>query len=1228
MNLQQINELFTQPYDYKWTMSISNQKKAEFKTENGDLVEVLFGHPIGRDDNLWGMMFSRNDSTGKTSEGDAVRIFTTVIKIAGDFINKVKPAKLFFTAEKSADRRDQRPNSRINLYTRLVNKFAEKAGYNVEIKNQGFQFEYILTRKNMNEEAAGVGKITKQNTTVDVKPGETARQAAKFGNKINKKNEPPLLHKKAAKNSTPHVLTNLGLGEEITTIRGISKDDKLGVKFNHFDKPTGKKIGQIEEIEVWHSNNLEAGYSGMLLWDPTKEQAAGVVFFKKSLSSNLQNLHPKTVVISTAAVNTPYEGRGLIMKAYVKLLKKGYAIVSDDIQSQGGIKIWQRLAKTQGIHVYAVDMDKSRPRFSAIDPNDTSDADFMVYADDRNEMYALDREYKKLKREYNELIGWLTDADDLISSGHEDEVDADEYEDIEDQAKAMKYEITAIEKELAAMGKHVDSGSFGADTRLMAVAEKPRKKTSESIVIKKPHPKDTLGIKRKDMPQIHKDHYPEFIRYLKSHGARVSMRRVHATELRPVQSEFSDKGVEKMMRNTNPNKGTTRDKPLIVSSDNYIIDGHHRWLAAYNLDEEIPIMQFSIPIKKLFQLVKDFRHTTYKDIREEVVTEALKDAYPYDISNEGPQVIKAWFDAAKGSTVTAQMAVMDDYYLATLAHYADFDIRDVQGVTGDDVWEFFFKRDGSVELTNKGDQFKIFATVVSIFREFVKRKKPKVIAFSSSKHEEGGKGRTPLYKRFAAAFAKESGYRLKEFDLFDEYYFLLFAPGIQIESMSVLEQACLEGGHIYERDLEEIAKIPPLKNDDANMQRMPQRIKQIKDGLFTKITELNDKLDLYMSNDLARYGRDGYVMVVDKAVTTVMSFLRVYSAGNMVVYAGMAWTHPQHRRQGLATILYEALLSKGLHLETDSSQTTSGKAIWKHLISKHGGYLMRDGKVDRPVKTDKDFEQAYKRNAPYNYTLLIKSPQSELNLGESVLKEVFDNPYPYEWKRKTSDLWRAVTELDDGSELKVSFVAYNLAEVKHSLDYDRITVNALDRIKGNIDAWDIIFSRNDVVSATKMGDQQRIFATVVAAMNEWFQSVKPEVVMFSSEKADVMKDGSRAKLYQRFARMLAAKTGYKSVVVDADESKYFFLINRSLTENISITGTITSKEDRKRNLIPGSDDWFKHWFSLPYLRREDVDRLKEEAVGYIKNRKGVKNEEETRYRRNPRNRRTNERRRA
>lgn len=74
---------------------------------------------------------------------------------------------------------------------------------------------------------AGVGIITKQNTTPDVKPGETQRQAAKLGMKLDKKNRPPLLHKSAAKNTSANKAYNLGLTE--ADVNGVGQDNLLTV---------------------------------------------------------------------------------------------------------------------------------------------------------------------------------------------------------------------------------------------------------------------------------------------------------------------------------------------------------------------------------------------------------------------------------------------------------------------------------------------------------------------------------------------------------------------------------------------------------------------------------------------------------------------------------------------------------------------------------------------------------------------------------------------------------------------------------------------------------------------------------------------------------------------------------------------------------------------------------------------------------------------------------------
>ena len=160
--------------------------------------------------------------------------------------------------------------------------------------------------------------------------------------------------------------------------------------------------------------------------------------------------------------------------------------------------------------------------------------------------------------------------------------------------------------------------------------------------IKKPRPEDTLGVSRADMPQIHADHYPELFNYLKQHGASISKGSVAATELKAVQGEFSDAGVEKMMRKGGVTADGTK-KPLIVSADNYIIDGHHRWLAAYNLEEEVPIIKFGLPVKELLQLVKDFKHTTYRGIYKENISVTGTERHEQEREKNLEPGTKAWF---------------------------------------------------------------------------------------------------------------------------------------------------------------------------------------------------------------------------------------------------------------------------------------------------------------------------------------------------------------------------------------------------------------------------------------------------------------------------------------------------------------------------------------------------------------------------------------------------------
>jgi hypothetical protein len=53
-----------------------------------------------------------------------------------------------------------------------------------------------------------------------------------------------------------------------------------------------------------------------------------------------------------------------------------------------------------------------------------------------------------------------------------------------------------------------------------------------------------------------------------------------------------------------------------MSSDGYIIDGHHRWLVASNTGQDLNVNQVNLPAEELYSLAKNFSKVYYKDVYE------------------------------------------------------------------------------------------------------------------------------------------------------------------------------------------------------------------------------------------------------------------------------------------------------------------------------------------------------------------------------------------------------------------------------------------------------------------------------------------------------------------------------------------------------------------------------------------------------------------------------------
>lgn len=135
----------------------------------------------------------------------------------------------------------------------------------------------------------------------------------------------------------------------------------------------------------------------------------------------------------------------------------------------------------------------------------------------------------------------------------------------------------------------------------------------EELKVWEPKASQTKGIARGDMPQVKSSDQAELLAFLKSKGIRLSKKKVKAKKLRATQRNFNkDKIVGAVA-----NYGTlSKAKPIIVSSDNYIIDGHHRWLGAYNVGGDIMILQANVKVDELLKAVREFPKTYTKTINQ------------------------------------------------------------------------------------------------------------------------------------------------------------------------------------------------------------------------------------------------------------------------------------------------------------------------------------------------------------------------------------------------------------------------------------------------------------------------------------------------------------------------------------------------------------------------------------------------------------------------------------
>jgi hypothetical protein len=136
---QDVTEAFNKPYPLTWEKSEYGDVDALATLEDGTHLSIMFEHTTPYE---VAVSFWRNNSQEVTGEGDAQRIFATVLSAIQQFLKQEKPANITFSAVKA----DDPSGSRSKLYTKLVQRYAGAWGYQSSSFDHGDQVTYELTR--------------------------------------------------------------------------------------------------------------------------------------------------------------------------------------------------------------------------------------------------------------------------------------------------------------------------------------------------------------------------------------------------------------------------------------------------------------------------------------------------------------------------------------------------------------------------------------------------------------------------------------------------------------------------------------------------------------------------------------------------------------------------------------------------------------------------------------------------------------------------------------------------------------------------------------------------------------------------------------------------------------------------------------------------------------------------------------------------------------------------
>jgi hypothetical protein len=204
--------------------------------------------------------------------------------------------------------------------------------------------------------------------------------------------------------------------------------------------------------------------------------------------------------------------------------------------------------------------------------------------------------------------------------------------------------------------------------------------------------------------------------------------------------------------------------------------------------------------------------------------------------------------------------------------------------------------------------------------------------------------------------------------------------------------------------------------------------------------------------------------------------------------------------------------------------------------------------LDKGIKVE--LEHTSDRNVARKIALdhLNEDPHYYNKLAKVGLEESFDKSYPLTWETSENGDVDALATLSDGKYLNIQFN-------KQQNDEGEETIQ-------------VRFFRNNSEEVTGEGDAQKVFGTVLIAIQQYIKEYKPLRINFSASKEEKEDENgkknpnvSRAKLYDRMVQRYARIWGYRAFQADIGDNVIYELsrINRDVVES---SGYIPSEKQK------------------------------------------------------------------